>query len=434
MSAPLPPDAIEPGDPDVTYTDTKNANRVVVTINGGGDVNGRGGGINQISITAGGTTRGTLPPDSVQHAPTFTSTQSRCGGPLTLVVDESNSIGTTDIVYVRNAVTAFIQALAGTPVQIQVVRFQTTASILGDASAWSKYYDMTKDADVTALLAAVPSLQGHWSSGGGTNWEDAIFRTFYAPSDPGGAPNSIIPKTVVFFTDGVPTWDRITKRGAPGVLTTEPALPGPGWFSSSGSQYSQVGFNRADYWADIWRAADDTKLIGVGVGEEINNDSEWMANPRVGYHVGWQERSSFTYQQVGYTYEQLVWLYEQLVTTWEQSGLHLRPAHHDVRAVRVHLRGGEYLGRGNPHEPVAAPDLVGPGRLDKHHKGELRQQRPERHVRVSDQPEWLDEHEQVDLPRQQHQPDVDRRMAAEQPVWQLGDHDAGAVQRQQHHE
>ena len=35
----------------------KDANRVIVTINGGGDSDGAGGGINQISITAGGTVR-----------------------------------------------------------------------------------------------------------------------------------------------------------------------------------------------------------------------------------------------------------------------------------------------------------------------------------------------------------------------------------------
>ena len=52
---------VEPGDTTVTYVNNKNANRVVVTINGGGDASGRGGGINQISITAGGTTRNITP-------------------------------------------------------------------------------------------------------------------------------------------------------------------------------------------------------------------------------------------------------------------------------------------------------------------------------------------------------------------------------------
>ena len=111
----------------------------------------------------------------------------------------------------------------------------------------------------------------------------------------GGTP--ITPKTVVFFTDGVPTWDRITKRGAPGVLTTMPAVVGSaqGWFDSTGSAYSQVAFNRADYWADKWRAVEDTKLIGVGVGEDINLTSSWMQSPAPAIaRAGRSDRTSTT--------------------------------------------------------------------------------------------------------------------------------------------
>ena len=77
-------------------SDRKDANRVIVTINGGGDAAGAGGGINQISITAGGTVRTSIDANSVQGAPTFTEACSRCGGPMTLVVDESGSIGERD--------------------------------------------------------------------------------------------------------------------------------------------------------------------------------------------------------------------------------------------------------------------------------------------------------------------------------------------------
>ena len=69
VSVPLAPDVDRTRRPDPTYVNTKNANRVVVTINGGGDADGRGGGINQISLTAGGTTRSTLPKDSTRNAP-----------------------------------------------------------------------------------------------------------------------------------------------------------------------------------------------------------------------------------------------------------------------------------------------------------------------------------------------------------------------------
>ena len=45
---------------------------------------------------------------------------------------------------VKNGVRQFIESLAGTPVQIQIVRFDTTASVLGDPTAWTKYFDMTE--------------------------------------------------------------------------------------------------------------------------------------------------------------------------------------------------------------------------------------------------------------------------------------------------
>ena len=72
VSEPLPVDAIVNGDPTPIApgrTERKDANRVVVSINGGGDATGAGGGLNQISITAGGTVRQTIDANSVQGAP-----------------------------------------------------------------------------------------------------------------------------------------------------------------------------------------------------------------------------------------------------------------------------------------------------------------------------------------------------------------------------
>ena len=67
---------------------------MVVTINGGGDVAGAGGGQNQISLSAGGTNRETnLTTDDLAGAPTFTAARSRCGGNFGVIVDKSGSIG-----------------------------------------------------------------------------------------------------------------------------------------------------------------------------------------------------------------------------------------------------------------------------------------------------------------------------------------------------
>jgi hypothetical protein len=115
----------------------------------------------------------------------------------------------------------------------------------------------------------------------------------------------VIPNTVVFFTDGVPTFDRLVHRGSPGVLPAEPAPPGPGWPSSTGSSFSQVAFNRANYYATRWRSGSETKLIGVGIGAGISASSNWMANPQAGYHMEYQRLDGVTYQ------EREFWTYQE---------------------------------------------------------------------------------------------------------------------------
>ncbi len=298
VSEALPADATSatPNPVPITGSDRKDANRVIVSINGGGDVAGAGGGVNQVSITAGGTVRSHIEASSVQGAPTFVEARSRCGGPITLVVDESNSIGTS-ITDVKAGVRRFVEALAGTPVQLQVVRFHTTSSVLG-SSQWHEYFDMTDQADVNTLLASISDLRGSWSTNpsGGTNWEEALFRTFYKAD---GTTAATIPDSVVFFTDGVPTFDRLVQRTTPGVIPAEPAAPGLPWAVSTGSAYSQVAFRRADFIANKYRRS--VRFIGVGVGSGITQSSNWVVDPGAGYRTQW-ERGSYSHVRdtIGY--------------------------------------------------------------------------------------------------------------------------------------
>ena len=289
VSEPLAADAVNDTQL-ASEADRKDANRVIVSINGGGDTAGAGGGLNQVSITAGGTVRTTIDAKSSSGVPSFVEARSRCGGPMTLVVDESNSIGSS-ITQVKAGVKKFIESLAGTPVKLQIVRFQTKSSILASAD-WHRYFDMTVQADVDALLAAVDDLKGSWTGQsplGGTNWEEALFRTFYEAD---GSTAAILPKTMVFFTDGVPTFDRLVHKTDPGVLPAQPPAPGAPWDASTGYAYSQVAFNRADYIANAFRR--NSRFIGVGVGSGITQQSDWVSDPGKGYRDV-VERGSYSY-------------------------------------------------------------------------------------------------------------------------------------------
>ncbi|MEO1058694.1 MAG: VWA domain-containing protein [Actinomycetota bacterium] len=292
VSEPLAPDAVN----DTQFAsddEKKDANRVVVSIDGGGDSAGAGGGLNQVNITAGGTVRDEIDATSLDGTPAFVAARSRCGGPITLIVDDSGSIGSTAMQQVRDGVEAFVSTLAGTPTQIQVVRFDTTSGTLG-TTGWHRYFDMRVDTDVTELLDAVDGTSTKLISGGLTNWEDALYRTFYAED---GTIPTISPQTVVFFTDGVPSYNRLEARSTTQPLPLEPPAPGPGWPAPTGA-FHQVSFDRADYIANEFAAR--TRLIGVGVGSGITPDSNgnaptstWIEDP--GGERTLVERGSYSY-------------------------------------------------------------------------------------------------------------------------------------------
>ncbi len=263
-----PPAASETG-PGTTTTvlttgaTNKGAQRVVVTINGGGDAAGAGGGLNSISLTAGGTERGTISATSTQGTPSFNEARTRCGGNFGLIVDDSGSIGGA-MGTIRTGVKAFIDAFAGTPIKIQVVRFDSTASVIGE-SPRTRYFDMLNDADVTALRSAIDGLNAN----GGTNWEDALHRMFYTNT---GSVQQVYPETVIFFTDGEPTYSRIdaTSTSAGSAPTNPPARQTQ--LATSG--YDQEAFNRAKFIVDAFRSS--VNFIGVGVGPAFTNSNNWL--------------------------------------------------------------------------------------------------------------------------------------------------------------
>ncbi len=278
----------------------REGRRVTVTINGGGDLAGTGGGQDQITLTAGGTRRDpNLSTTNLSAAPTFAATRSRCGGNFGLLVDTSGSIG-SNMSYVRSGAAAFIDAFAGTPIKLQVVPFSSVATTLGAGTGWGKYYDMLVDSDVAALKALVNGL----NSSGYTNWEDAFFRMF---RNADGTVQQVLPDTLIFFTDGMPTYNRLNdstaKTTSPAVAdTADSGLPLAG---SSGS-YNQLSWNRANRIARVYEA-DLEKFIGVFVGTDIGGSSTWteqgagyhLTNFLHGYHETWEQGYHVTNPQRG---------------------------------------------------------------------------------------------------------------------------------------
>jgi prepilin-type N-terminal cleavage/methylation domain-containing protein len=293
VSEPLAPEAIAGPDaegPTADPTDQsqwKDANRVIVTIDGGGATAGAGGGRNQISITAGGTSREDIGATSMVGAPSFAAARSRCGGPITLVIDESVSIGETNIATVREAVREFIDALRGTPVQVQIITFTEYSRVLGASSSeWHKTFDMTDPAQADALYSAAGGIQMKGANPGGTgytNWEEALYRVGF--NKDGTIAEANMPHTVVFFTDGVPTQDRTnyktpnTQNPVGWPVSGDPEYPllnPSGWsnLSYSSANLNQVAYNRAEWLARQLRGKTD--FIGVGVGAINNTDrSSW---------------------------------------------------------------------------------------------------------------------------------------------------------------
>ena len=311
VSLPLAADATEDtAENYATGDERKDANRVIVTIDGGGGDGGdTAGGKTRISITAGGTNRATIDASSLLGAPSFEEARSRCGGPLSLIVDESTSItqagaGTA----VLGAVRTFVETLVGTPVELQIIEFEAKASVLqpNGSNTWHRYFNMLDiDGDVKRLLtdrdlngSADGGLLGQMTISGDTNWEDALFRAFY--NETGGIPE-VYPETVVFFTDGAPTADRQmgSSYKSGGDLAGQPSYSRPPYANYQAGVYNQASFNRASYIATQNRAR--TRLIGVGVGG-INDNITWVSNPGTGFVLEWQ-RGSGRYYMTTTTYE-----------------------------------------------------------------------------------------------------------------------------------
>lgn len=267
VSRPLDP--IDPGTGTTVPADeslAKNATRVTLTVHGGSTHSGSSGGLKNVAITAGSTKIvGDLDVGNMDGAPSFGAMRSRCGGNFGLIVDSSGSIGSS-MSSIRTGLTTFVNSFQGTPMKIQLVDFDSYGRIVGGANNGKdpRWYDMLVESDVTALKNGINGI----SAAGGTNWEEGFYRMF---RDNSGAQQAILPDTVLFFTDGAPTFERLVANSASGPLNP-PA--DQGFPDSNGSAYSQEAFFRASYIAALYRDI-TTKFIGVGVGPVVDTTMPW---------------------------------------------------------------------------------------------------------------------------------------------------------------
>ncbi|MEQ8436457.1 MAG: prepilin-type N-terminal cleavage/methylation domain-containing protein [Ilumatobacter fluminis] len=255
--------------PAVTWTDESGAEvldtsgrRVSVSVTGAN-------GIDLLSFSGGGTERVDLAPAAIQP-PEFLQARSGCGGPITLIVDESGSLTSSDATQVRAGVQSFVEVFAGTPTLLQIVGFNADARVLGSTTNWNSWYDLSNQATVDGLLGTSSPINSLGHSGA-TNWEDAFYRTFYREDGQtvqatasGAFPAS---ELVVFFTDGMPTYHRDEQQtGAENPELDSDDLPdrydANNTTTATYTQFDPKAWYRA-YWLLQQQA---TRVIGVGVG------------------------------------------------------------------------------------------------------------------------------------------------------------------------
>jgi prepilin-type N-terminal cleavage/methylation domain-containing protein len=242
----------------------------------------------RVSVAAGGAALSTLEPAQYE-GPSFVQARSDCGGPITLIVDHSGSIG-GDMWRVNQGVAEFVKALEGTPTRLQIVPFSTAASVLDPygAGTWNVYLDLSEPGVADDLIDEVNTL----TATSLTNWEDALNRAFYTSNGTSHAvannPAAPMPELVVFFTDGVPTWDRLRNRT--GDLYTLPAVPAAYAATNTTNSNTQFVFSPRGWWraseiAVRGNGGDAVRLLGVGVGAafsqstNVPNSWAWASDP-----------------------------------------------------------------------------------------------------------------------------------------------------------
>jgi uncharacterized repeat protein (TIGR01451 family) len=175
-------------------------------------------------------------------APNPALASQTCGLDIALVLDNSDSINSSELATMKTAFKGFVNTLLpGTPTEFSVTKFGTTAAVLHIFS--------NSAATATGAIGSVTT------GGGVTNWEDGLIKA-QSISDP--RPNSSHPNVIIFASDGVPntynTYDshgNITGTQGTGGLTTDP-----------------LALNAAVTEANLIKGA-GTRILTLGIGSGV---------------------------------------------------------------------------------------------------------------------------------------------------------------------
>ena len=196
-----------------------------------------------------------LPDASGVDSPDAAAIKSRCGGRITLLLDASGSIGGAHAEsQVRNAAIGFINAFKGTPSDISIVKFGTTASMTYPATG-GQYFSVL-DPAAPAITSAVNAVNAiTFPPTNLTNWEDGIYWTY---RNAGGS-YPLQSELVVFVTDGDPN-----------VIRNPPANWYDNWNPSAPWRLT-TATEKARLEAENSKATEYKRMVGIAVGLAANS-------------------------------------------------------------------------------------------------------------------------------------------------------------------
>ncbi|MEZ5217470.1 MAG: vWA domain-containing protein [Ilumatobacteraceae bacterium] len=200
-----------------------------------------------------------------------TVVRSRCGGRVTLLLDKSGSVDFAGAAQdVKDAALGFLSAFQGTPSDLAIVEFATTASMTYPSTGGT--YFSVLDPSATDLNGATNGINAlSFPPTNLTNWEEGIFRTYKASN---GAQYALQPELVVFVTDGDPN-----------VIMNPPWNwyynwdPGASWRLTTATDNASIRANEL--------RSGGARLVGIAVGSAANSSASLDRLKQVVGNTAW---------------------------------------------------------------------------------------------------------------------------------------------------